>query len=350
MDAFPLFMKLEGRPCLVVGGGSAAVRKVELLQRAGARVTVVAPALVPELAEAVAGGRLRHDSAPFTSARLRGHVLAIAATDDVALARSVAEAARAAGVPLNVVDRPELSTFITGALVDRSPVLVAISTGGAAPVLAREVRLAIERLLPPSIGRLARFAERFRAAVKAAIPDALRRRRFWESFFEGPVASAVLAGDERAAQAAMLGLVNRGEPGASHGIVHLVGTGPGDPELLTLRAHRLLGEADVIVYDKGVDTGILERARRDAERFDVGESGGHDGKSQAEINAFLADLARAGKRVVRLNAGDPFIFGRGNEELEYLRARGISVEVVPGISAPSDRAAAALDLAGAVNA
>ena len=259
MDVFPLFMKLEGRPCLVVGGGGAAVRKVELLQRAGARVTVVAP------------------------------------------------------------------------------------------VLAREVRLAIERLLPPALGRLARFAERFRAAVKAAIPDALRRRRFWESFFEGPVASAVLAGDEQAAQSAMLGLVNRCEARATYGVVHIVDAGPGDPELLTVRAHRLLGEADAVVYDKGVDTGILERARRDAERIDVGENRAHKGKSQAEINALLAALARAGKRVVRLKAGGPFVFDRGNEELEYLRAHGVPVEVAPRISAPSDRAAA-LDLAGAVNA
>ena len=342
MHAFPLFVKLEGRSCLVVGGGAAAARKAELLLRAGARVTVMAPALAPELAEAAVAGRLRHESGPFTPARLQGQALVIVATGDDALDRRVAEAAQAAGVPVNVVDRPELSTFITGALVDRSPVLVAISTGGTAPVLAREVRLAIERLLPPAFGRLARFAERFRAAVKAAIPDVLRRRRFWDSFFKGPVAAAVLAGNEQAAQAAMLGLVNRGEAGRTAlGMVHLVGAGPGDPELLTLRALRLLGEADAIVHDKLVDAGILERARRDAERIYVGKSNGHHSKSQDEINALLVALARAGKRVVRLKGGDPFVFGRGGEELEYLRARGIPVEVVPGISAALGCAAAA---------
>ncbi len=342
MEAFPLFMKLAGRPCLVVGGGVAAARKAEHLLRAGARVTVAAPALSAELAEAVAAGQLRHDRAPFDPASVRGQALVIAATDDVALARRVAEAARAAGVPVNVVDRPELSTFITGALVDRSPVLIAISTGGTAPVLAREVRLGIERLLPLGLGRLARFAERFRAAVKAAIPEALWRRRFWESFFKGPVATAVLEGREQAAQAAMLALVNRSQAGrATLAHVHLVGAGPGDPELLTLRALRLLAEADVIVYDRLVDPGIIERARRDAERIYVGKSKGQHGKSQGEISALLVALAQAGKRVVRLKGGDPFVFGRGGEELEYLRARGVPVEVVPGISAALGCAAAA---------
>ena len=342
MEAFPLFMKLAGRPCLVVGGGAAAARKAELLLRAGARVTIAAPALPPELAEARAAGRLRHERGRVGPSLVRGQTLVIVATDDVALDRRVAETARAAGVPVNVVDRPAFSTFITGALVDRSPVLVAISTGGTAPVLAREVRLAIERLLPPALGRLARFAERFRTAVKAAVPDAVRRRRFWEGFFKGPVAAVVLKGDEKAARVAMLGLVNRGEAGRpTLGIVSLVGAGPGDPELLTLRALRLLGEADVIVYDRLVGPGILERARRDAERIDVGKRKGCHGKSQDEINALLAALAQAGKRVVRLKGGDPFVFGRGGEELEFLRARGVRVEVVPGISAALGCAAAA---------
>jgi len=343
VGVFPLFMKLAGRSCLVVGGGAAAARKAELLLRAGARVTVASPTLPVGLAEVAGAGQLKHRrSTAIGPAAIRNQALVIVASDDLGLDQRVAEVAQTVGVPVNVIDRPELSTFITGAIVDRSPVLVAISTSGTAPVLAREIRLAIERLLPPTLAPLARFADRFRTAVKAAIPRTSSRRRFWESFFKGPVAAAVLRGEERAAQVAMLGLVNGGEASpAMLGVVHLVGAGPGDPELLTLRALRLLGEADVIVYDRLIDPDILDRARRDAERVYVGKSKGHHSKSQDEINALLVAFAQAGKRVVRLKSGDPFVFGRGGEELEYLRRHGVSVEVVPGISAAFGCAAAA---------
>jgi uroporphyrin-III C-methyltransferase / precorrin-2 dehydrogenase / sirohydrochlorin ferrochelatase len=349
MDVYPLFLKLAGRPAVLVGGGQAAARKAELLLRAGSRLTVVAEDLSPALAEAALAGKLRHLAGPLLPEHFRGAALAVVATDDPARARRAAALAGAAGVPVNVVDRPELSSFIAPAVVDRSPVLVAISTGGASPLLAREIRLAIERLLPAALGRLARFARQFRAAARAAIPDALARRRFWEQCLKGPVAEAVLAGDEARARTAMLALVNRTgrtghtgrTSGAGGGVVYLVGAGPGDPELLTLRAHRLLNEADAIVHDRLVDPRVLELARRDAERIPVGKAKGRHSSPQDEINGLLVELAAQGKRVVRLKGGDPFIFGRGGEELEALRAHGIAVEVVPGISAALGCAAAA---------
>ena len=340
MDAYPLFLKLAGRSAVLVGGGQAAARKAELLLRAGSRLTVVAEDLSPALAEAALAGKLRHLAGPLLPEHFRGVALAVVATDDPALARRAAALAEAAGVPVNVVDRPELSSFIAPAVVDRSPVLVAISTGGASPLLAREIRLAIERLLPAALGRLARFARQFRAAARAAIPGALARRRFWEQCLKGPVADAVLAGDEARARTAMVALVNRTSR-AGGGIVYLVGAGPGDPELLTLRAHRLLNEADAIVHDRLVDPRVLELARRDAERIPVGKAKGRHSSPQDEINGLLVELAAQGKRVVRLKGGDPFIFGRGGEELEALRAHGIAVEVVPGISAALGCAAAA---------
>ncbi|HEX9770677.1 MAG TPA: siroheme synthase CysG, partial [Kiloniellales bacterium] len=221
-------------------------------------------------------------------------------------------------------------------------VVIGISTGGTAPVLARRIRGAIETLLPSRLGRLARFAESFRSAVAAFISDGRARRDFWDGFFDGPVARAVLAGDERAAREAMLSFVNRrGSPGASEGSVAIVGAGPGDPDLLTLKALAALQSADVVVYDRLVGPEILDRARRDAERIYVGKAKGDHAAGQAEINALLLDHARAGKRVVRLKGGDPFVFGRGGEEVEFLRGHGIAVELVPGITAATASAAAA---------
>jgi uroporphyrin-III C-methyltransferase / precorrin-2 dehydrogenase / sirohydrochlorin ferrochelatase len=354
MDLLPLFLKLSERPCLVVGGGAAAAGKVDLLLRAGARVTVAADRLSAELERWRDEGRIEQQPASEAAALVAGRALVIVASEDGALARRIAAAAEAANIPINLVDRPELSSAIMGAVIDRSPVVVAVSTGGAAPVLAREIKSAIERLLPSGLGRLARFAGHFRSAVKAAIPQGDARRRFWESLFEGPVAATLLAGEEQNAPAAMLSLINRARENEPGGIVHIVGAGPGDPDLLTVKALRLLSRADVVIYDRLVGPGILERARRDAERIPVGKAKGRHSHSQSEINALVAAHARAGRRVVRLKGGDPFIFGRGGEELEYLRARGIVVEVVPGISAALGCAAAAQiplthrDLASAV--
>ncbi len=245
-------------------------------------------------------------------------------------------------MPVNVVDAPQLSTFIMPAVVRRDPVTVAISTGGAAPVLARAIRARIEALLPANLGRLARFADGFRGAVKATHGDETGRRRFWERFFAGPIAAAVLAGDERWAREKMLDAVNR-RPAQDEraGSVALVGAGPGDADLLTLRAVRLLEEADVIVHDRLIGPDVLDRARRDAERIDVGKRPGSAAMSQDRINAILLREARAGRRVVRLKGGDPFIFGRGGEEAEYLRRHGVHVSIVPGITAATGCAAVA---------
>ncbi len=342
LASYPLFLKLEGRPCLVIGGSAVAARKIEPLLRAGAAVTVLAERLDGEIEDWARQGRLRHLAPPFSARLAREFALIVVAEAEDWLAARVSRVAHDAGILVNVVDRPALSNFILGATIDRAPVQIAISSGGGAPVLARQLRSAVERLLPQRLGALARFAERFRSAVRSAIPEPAARRRFWERVLDGPVAAAVLAGDEPRAHAAMMGLINRpGTAARQLGIVHLVGAGPGDPELLTLRAARLLAEADAVVYDGLLDPAILERARRDAERHFVGKRKGVHSRSQGEINALLARLAGAGKRVVRLKGGDPFIFGRGGEELEFLRARSIPVEVVPGISAALGCAAAA---------
>ncbi len=342
MQHFPAFFALNGRSVLVVGGGATACRKARLLADAGASVLVVAPGLGEEMAALAQEGRVEHRAGPFAPEHLDGQTLVIAATGISAVDAEVSAAAQARGLPVNVVDAPSLSTFIMPALVRRDPITVAISTGGAAPVLARAIRARLEALLPANLGRLARFADGFRGAVKATHGSETERRRFWERFFSGPIATAVLDGDERWARERMLDAVNRKhaeDEGA--GSVALVGAGPGDPELLTLRAVRLLEEADVIVYDRLVGPGILDRARRDATRIYVGKSRGAAEKSQDEINALLLAEARAGKRVVRLKGGDPFVFGRGGEEADYLARHGARVVLVPGITAATACAAAA---------
>lgn len=342
MRYFPAFIELRGRPALVVGGGDAAARKAELLVRAGADVAVVAIEPGADLLALAETGRVTLTERVFRAADVSGRAVVVAATGDERTDTAVSDAAGRAGIPVNVVDVPALSTFIVPAIVDRDPLTVAISSGGASPVLARTVRARIEALLPAGLGRLARFAEGFRRAVRGTITDGAERRRFWERFFAGPVAEAVLAGDERWARERMLKDVNapasEREP---EGIVHLVGAGPGDPDLLTLRAHRLLQDADVIVYDRLVAPELLDHARRDAERIYVGKARGAHVRSQDEINALLEEHARAGRRVVRLKGGDPFVFGRGGEERDHLTRAGIRVEVVPGITAATGCAAAA---------
>jgi uroporphyrin-III C-methyltransferase/precorrin-2 dehydrogenase/sirohydrochlorin ferrochelatase len=334
MNYFPAFFDLRDRPVLIVGGGAAAARRLRLLHKAGARITIVAPRFGAEVAAAVAAGEASLRQRGFVSGDVNGQTAVFAATGRDEVDARVAEAARAAGVPVNAADRAELSTFIVPAIVERDPVVIGISTGGTAPVLASRLREAIERLLPARLGRLADFADTFRSAVKATVPSAAARLRFWDRFFDGPVADQVLAGDEGRARERMLTLVNgRDGNDPPRGGVAIVGAGPGDPDLLTLRALRLLQRADVVVYDKLVGPGVLDLVRRDAERIDVGKRRGNHSKGQDEINALIAEQAKAGRRVVRLKGGDPFIFGRGGEELAYLRQRGIPVEVVPGITA-----------------
>ena len=342
MRYYPTFFDLKGRRALLVGGGETAARKLRLLLKAEASVTLVAPEATAEVAGLAEAGRIDWQRRAFRPEDLDGVALVHAASDDAESDRAVAEAASAAGLPVNVVDDPESSSFIMPAIIDRDPIVIGISSGGTAPVLARRLRERIEALLPARLGQLAQFAERFREAVKATQPAAARRG-FWERVFDGPIARQVLAGDEHGAREAMISLINR--PAArdeSHatGAVHIVGAGPGDPDLLTLKALRLIQDADVILYDKLVGPEIIELARRDAERIYVGKTKGNHSLPQERINALIAERAEAGQRVVRLKGGDPFVFGRGGEELLSLRARGIEAEVVPGITAAAACAAA----------
>ena len=339
MRQFPVFFTVQDRPVLIAGGGEAAARKLRLLLKADARVTVVAPDATDEILDLVEAGDIDWQARAFQPEDLTGIILAYGATGIDAVDRQVSDAARRAGVPVNVVDRPELSDFITPAIIDRAPITVAVSSGGTAPVLARGVKAAIERLLHPNLGALALFAERFRGAVKAVVPAGRTRLRFWDAFFDGPIAARVLAGDETGAAEDMLSYVNR-RGREQDGIVHIVGAGPGAADLITLRGQRLLEQADVIVHDRLVGDGVLDLARRDAARIDVGKAPGRHPVPQNEINDILIAEARLGKRVVRLKGGDPFVFGRGGEELQALNAAGIRAEVVPGITAATACAAA----------
>ncbi len=339
MRSFPLFLKLQERSVLLAGNGDAAAAKLRLLVAAGARVRVFADAPTAELRAAVRELGVSWNAAPVTSADLRHVELVFGAYGDDAADAALSDLARSVGKLVNIVDRPELSDFTMPAIVDRGEIVVAVSTHGASPVLAQRVRAAIESVLPPALGRLARFAQRFRSAIQARIDDNPSRRRFWDQVLSGPIGQAVLAGDERRAARDLIRAVNRHEPKAETGHVSLVGAGPGDPELLTLRAARALREADVIVYDKLVDPSVLDYARREARRIYVGKSKGDHTLPQNEINALLIAEAKAGRHVVRLKGGDPFVFGRGGEEMDTLVAANVRVDVVPGITAATGCAA-----------
>jgi len=332
MEYFPAFLDLRDHPCLVVGGRSHAAAKARLLLAAGARVTIVDPVPSSDVITLAAAGA-RVEPRPFRATDVEGCAAVICATGDSALDARVAQLARQVGVPVNVVDDAELSTFVVPAIVDRDPIAVAIASGGRAPILARRVREQIEAMLPARLGQLASFAGNSRDAVKALLPDVRARRRFWGRFFDGPVARRVLEGDLGAEDEDMLTLVNTLNGEEHAGSVAIVGVGPGDPDLLTLKALRRLQSADVVVYDRLVGDDILDLARRDAERIYVGKAAGDHALSQPGINSLLAEQARRGLSVVRLKGGDPLIFGRGGEEYDYLVARGVEVSIVPGITA-----------------
>jgi uroporphyrin-III C-methyltransferase/precorrin-2 dehydrogenase/sirohydrochlorin ferrochelatase len=314
---------------VVVGGGGEAAAKVRLIAETNAIIEVYSAKAGAGLREdvAAAGGRLIERSA--IAADFEGAALAFIATGDEAGDRAVRALAKAAGIPVNVVDRPELCDFHTPALVNRAPLAVAIGTGGGAPVLARHVRARIETLLAPAFGDLAGLAERIRSAVAAALPTEARRR-FWARFFSGPIAEKVFAGRMIEAEAEAAHAIGESRRG---GHVSLVGAGPGAADLLTLRAQRALQEADVIVYDRLVPEAIVAQGRRDATRIFVGKAKGAHSATQAEINDILVREAKAGRRVVRLKSGDPLIFGRAGEEIDALRAARISFDIVPGITA-----------------
>lgn len=340
MDYLPIFLTIKHEPCLVVGGGEVATRKCALLLKTGAKVTVVAPDICPALGELVRRGDVRHRAKRFSASDLDGHRLVVAATNNAELNRCASQLARERGMLVNVVDRPALCNFIMPSIIDRSPLLVAVSTGGAAPVLARLVRARLETLIPASFGRLAALAGRFREKVKERFQNPRDRRAFWERVLQGPIAEMVFAGQERAAHEALRQTVHReGDPSQRPGEVYLVGGGPGDPDLLTFRALRLMQQADVVIYDRLVAPAVLELTRRDAERIYVGKERDNHVMPQEQINQLLARLAKEGKRVLRLKGGDPFIFGRGGEEIDTLAAEGIPFQVVPGITAASGCAA-----------
>ncbi|MGH8458260.1 MAG: siroheme synthase CysG, partial [Nevskiales bacterium] len=302
------------------------------------RITVVAQALCPAVQALVEDHAVHHSAGPYDVGLLEGKQIVIAATDDRALNRRVSEDCRARHIPVNVVDDPALCSFVTPSIVDRSPVIIAISSGGAAPVLSRLLRARLESSIPAAFGRLALLAERFRARVRQQLPQARQRLRFWERVFGGGIAEHVLAGHEAAAEKELesaLAEAARAGDLPTRGEVYLVGGGPGDPDLLTFRALRLMQQADVVLYDRLISPRVLELVRRDAEMVDVGKQRNHHTLPQEDINQLIVRLAREGKRVLRLKGGDPFIFGRGGEEIEQLAEAGIPFQVVPGITAAS---------------
>ena len=339
MEYFPMFFHINNRPCLVVGGGEVAARKVSLLTRAGGKVTVVSPRLCDTLQRRLSAGEIQHKAKTFEPEDISHCVLVVAATDDMDTNRTISELAQQKNLPVNVVDQPQLCTFVVPSTIDRSPVQVAVSTGGASPVLARLLRTRLETLIPASYGRLASLMDEFRDKVKKHFPDADKRRRFWETVIQGPIAEMVFAGKEEAAREAMHSAVDEGiKATPEFGEVYLVGAGPGDPDLLTFRALRLLQQAEVIVYDRLVSEEILDLARRDADLVYVGKERNKHTLPQEDINQMLVRIAKKGKRVLRLKGGDPFIFGRGGEEIETLMEEGIPFQVVPGITAASGAA------------
>ncbi|RAZ78831.1 siroheme synthase CysG [Mesorhizobium atlanticum] len=330
LNAFPVFMRVDGQAVAIVGNGEEALAKARLVSQSSAVLRIVADNASRGLLDFIASTGAVHINAAYEAVHLQGAALAFAASGDEALDRRVVDDARRLGVAVNAVDRPELCDFFTPALVNRAPVVIAIGTEGAGPVLAQMLRGRIDRMLSPSLGRLAAFAASFRAAAER-LPKGNRRRRFWNDFFAGAPAKAIEAGDLDEAHGAALELLSADAPAEGH--IALVGAGPGAEDLVTLRAHRLLMEADAIVYDALVPEAIVAMGRRDAERLPVGKRKGCHSKSQEEINTLLIELGRAGKRVVRLKSGDPLVFGRAGEEMAALRDAGIAYEVVPGVTA-----------------
>ncbi|MEE9424573.1 MAG: siroheme synthase CysG [Methylococcales bacterium] len=336
MEFFPVFLRVADSQCLVVGAGSTAYRKVSLLLKSKANIVVVSPEINSAMRELADNKRIVFIQKKFTTSDVKDCRLVIAATNDDAVNSSVADAAKRLDIPVNVVDTPELSSFIFPAIVERPPLTIAVSSGGSSPVLVRILRERLETLIPARFGTLAEFAARFRELIKQRIPNVPQRRRIWEQILYGPIAELVFAGQQKEAEKNLHHLVDAVVPGQQlSGSVALIGAGPGDPELLTLRALRLIQQADVVVYDRLVSQDILELVRRDAEKIYAGKARAQHTMSQETINQLLVRLANQGKQVVRLKGGDPFIFGRGGEEIETLVDDNITFQVVPGITAAS---------------
>lgn len=339
MDFLPVFLTIRNKACLVVGGGEVAARKVALLLQAGAQVFVVSPDLCAALRDCLAQGKIRHEAAYFQSGHLQNIHLVIAATDDGSINRLVSELAQQQRIPVNVVDNPDLCSFIMPSIVDRSPLMIAISSGGQSPVLARLLRAQLETMIPVAYARVAALAGQFRQQVQRRFTYPENRRLFWEKVLQGSFTELILSGKEQAAQDHLLQSLQQESDAPPQGEVYLVGAGPGNPDLLTFRAMRLMQQADVVVYDRLVSQPILEMVRRDATRIYAGKERNRHTLAQESINQLLVRLAQEGKRVLRLKGGDPFIFGRGGEEIETLAAHRIPFQVVPGITAASGVAA-----------
>jgi uroporphyrin-III C-methyltransferase/precorrin-2 dehydrogenase/sirohydrochlorin ferrochelatase len=335
MQALPIFMNIVNQHCVVIGGGDVATRKVMMLLKAQAAITLVSPVVCHELQAMIDAGKIKYLKTTFTSDQLSGARLVIAATDDEVVNEAVSRAAQAVNIPVNVVDAPALCTFTMGSIVDRSPIVIAISSEGNAPVLARYVRAKIETMLPAAYGRIAEIAGEFREQVKEKFATTAARRIFWEGILQGPLVERVLSGQEQAARTFLQNKIAEADSTKQQGEVYLVGGGPGDPDLLTFRALRLMQQCDVCVYDKLVSPEVMELVRRDAELIYVGKARDQHTLPQEEINQLLAKLALEGKRVLRLKGGDPFIFGRGGEEIETLMQHNVPFQVVPGITAAS---------------
>lgn len=335
MEYLPLFFDLKNRPVLLVGGGDVALRKARLLTRAGALIHLIALEVCEEVRTLVekSGGEI--ELGKYRQSLLKGRVLVVAATDNQSLNESISFDARAANIPVNVVDSPALCTFIFPAIVDRSPIVVGISSAGKAPVLARNLRARLETLIPQGYADLGGLVGRFRQQVKQKFSTVDGRRMFWEKILSGPVAEKVFAKQHDEAERLLKSAIEAAEDKAPMGEVFLVGAGPGDPELLTFKALRLMQQADVVLYDALVSSDVVDLCRRDADLIYVGKRRDQHTVPQEGINELLVKHAKQGKRVVRLKGGDPFIFGRGGEELQTLSEQGVPFQVVPGITAAS---------------
>lgn len=334
MDIFPISLKLQQQPCLIVGGGRIAYRKAVLLAKAGAIIDVIAPEIETDLLEIVRASQGQYVQASFSpDIPLRPYRLVIAATNDKATNIQVFEVCEAEKILVNSVDDLPHCRFMVPAIIDRSPLVVSIATNGKSPVLSRQIRTQLEASIPHGMGKLAEFSGKWRAAVKAKIANPDERRIFWEDLYASPLKEQVfndnIAEADRLIEQALM------EWKAPKGEVYLVGAGPGDPELLTLKALRLMQQADVVIYDRLVSPAIMDLCRRDAEKVYVGKARSNHSVPQEGINALLVEYAAKGKRVCRLKGGDPFIFGRGGEEIQELFAAGVAFQVVPGITAAS---------------
>lgn len=334
MKYLPIFMNIRDRACLVVGGGEIATRKVALLLEAGAEVTVMSPELSQTLQQWLDEDKISRQACPFAEdTDISQYRIVIAATNNAAINQLISDKARASNTPVNVVDNPDAGTFIMPSIVERDPVQIAISTGGASPVLARLLRGKLESTIPTAFGRLAHLVEDFREQVKQRFDNVHQRRHFWEQVFQSRISELMFAGKEKRAREALQKALDADEHAVQTGEVYLVGAGPGDPDLLSFRALRLMQQADVVLHDRLVSQPILDMVRRDAERIYVGKERDFHAVRQEKINDLLVELAQAGKRVLRLKGGDPFIFGRGGEEIETLAENNIPFQVVPGITA-----------------